>query len=203
MFKAELPKSTLVEAVSAATPQMIRKKIFDNIKASSLAITLQHSVVKEGIDITAFNAIVIHRGMNLISLQQGLGRAIRANPIDTKKLESGEISLDSSDGWLKYSATVYLAVDDDNEAYLTDLIEKLSDVGIAVGDIHWQEITEERCGVSPEDTSWMSPIEGNPEFTREALQEKMKRLEIELKHRAAVEALSRIPDEEFFRNLFN
>lgn len=202
-FKAELPKNTLVAAVSAATSQMIRKQIFNNIKDSTLAITLQHSVVKEGIDITGINGLAIHRGMNLISLQQGLGRAIRANPIDTKKLESGEISLDSPDGWLKYSATVYLAVDDDNEAYLVDLLEKLSDIGLTVGDIHYQEITEERCGVEPEDTSWMTSIEGNPEFTRETLQEQMKRYEIERKHRESVEALNQIPDEIFLKNLFN
>lgn len=203
LFEAELPKDTLVVSVSAATPQLVRKQTFDKIKASNQSMCLQHSVVKEGIDITAFNAIVIHRGMNAIALQQGLGRAIRANPIDTKKLESGEISLDSPDGWLKYSATVYLAVDDDNKAYLEDLLEKLSAAGLTVGDIQLQDITEERCGVSPEDTSWMSPIEDNPEFTRETLQEQMERYEIERKHRAAVEALSRVPDEEFFRNLFN
>jgi superfamily II DNA or RNA helicase len=203
LFEAELPKDTLVVSVSAATPQLVRKQTFDKIKASNQSMCLQHSVVKEGIDITAFNAIVIHRGMNAIALQQGLGRAIRANPIDTKKLESGEISLDSPDGWLKYSATVYLAVDDDNKAYLEDLLEKLSAAGLTVGDIQWQDITEERCGVSPEDTSWMSPIEDNPEFTRETLQEQMERYEIERKHRAAVEALSRVPDEEFFGNVFN
>ena len=203
LFKAELPKDTLVVSVSAATPQAVRKQTFDKIKVSNRSMCLQHSVVKEGIDITEFNAIVIHRGMNLISLQQALGRAIRADPFDTKKLESGEISLDSSDGWLKYSATVYLAVDDDKEAYLKDLLEKLRATGLTVDDIHLQEITEERCGVSPEDTSWMSPIEGNPEFTRETLQEQMKRYEIELKHRESVAAYSRVPDEEFFGNFFN
>ena len=203
LFEAELPKDTLVVSVSAATPQLVRKQTFDKIKASNQSMCLQHSVVKEGIDITAFNAIVIHRGMNAIALQQGLGRAIRSNPIDTKKLESGEISLDSPDGWLKYSATVYLAVDDDNKAYLEDLLEKLSAAGLTVGDIQWQDITEERCGVSPEDTSRMSPIEGNPEFTRETLQEQMKRYEIERKHRESVEALKKIPIGIFLKNLFN
>lgn len=203
LFEAELPKGTLVVSVSAATPQTARRQIFDKIKASNQSLCMQHSTMVEGIDIITFSAITIQRGMNAITLQQAFGRPIRANPIDTKRLESGEISLDSPDGWLKYSATVYLAVDNDNEAYLKDLVEKLRAAGLTADDIHFQEITEERCGVSPEDTSWMSPIEGNPEFTRETLQEQMKRYEIELQHRAAVEALSRISDEEFLKNLFD
>ena len=51
-----------------------RLAIFECIMRS---IPLQHSIVKEDIDLTSFNSLIIQRGMSAIGMQQALGRVAR------------------------------------------------------------------------------------------------------------------------------
>ena len=51
-----------------------RLAIFECIMHS---IPLQHSIVKEDIDLTSFNSLIIQRGMSAIGMQQALGRVAR------------------------------------------------------------------------------------------------------------------------------
>lgn len=96
----------LLNTVHAGVPSRDRKKIYDAVRESTDSVLCQFSVVKEGIDINPFNAVIFSRNMDIIGTQQAIGRAVRANPEDTKKLKLGEICLDEPTGWQKYSATL-------------------------------------------------------------------------------------------------
>lgn len=144
-----------LQVVYAGTPGDDREKIFDIVKNSNDSVLLQHSIVKEGIDVTAFNALIFSRKMEVIGVQQALGRIVRADPEDTKKFESGELSLDDPKGWKKYYATAYVIVDDDDmadfERFVTDLYEKLAGCGLSTDDYQFVDITEERVSNEVDD----------------------------------------------------
>ena len=190
VFANELPDNTLINAVSAGTSSQDRQEIFDLIRNADerCSILLQHSIVKEGIDLTPFNSLIVQRDMNTITFQQALGRVTRAHPDDTKNLADGEISLDSPAGWIKPSATIYFVVDKVDEAYLNNLLVKLTEAGLGVDDWQFQDTAEPRNGVPPEDTSWMNKPEGSVEFTKETLAEAIERLRMEHVEREAKNA---------------
>ena len=61
---------------------LLRQEIFCNVNAFKRHPHLQHSIVKEDIDLTAFDVVIIHPGMSAIGFQQALGRLNRAHPDD-------------------------------------------------------------------------------------------------------------------------
>ena len=100
--------------MAAETTTDDREKIIDSIKVSGGNILHQHSVAKEGINLPNLHGGLIGREMNIISLQQSIGRSDRALYSDTLKFEKGLISLDSPDGWEKYYNVIYLVVGEDD-----------------------------------------------------------------------------------------
>lgn len=78
-MKSIVPHCTL-NGVFGDTSTEQRQEIFNAIRTAAVdqpSLTLNHSVIKEGIDVTKFNAGVIMRGMAEGALQQALGRIQR------------------------------------------------------------------------------------------------------------------------------
>jgi superfamily II DNA or RNA helicase len=154
---------TDLNTVHAKIPGRKRKKIFTKVGGSIDSILLQYSVCKEGIDVTAFNSAVIARGLDVIGVQQGLGRIVRADHEDTKNLEAGLITLDAPTGWKKYSATVYFIIDNDSMEEFTVLakyiIRSLEGSGLTEDDYDFSGIVEQRSGVKPLGTEWVAQLD--------------------------------------------
>jgi superfamily II DNA or RNA helicase len=149
-----------LNTVHSGIPSKERDKIYKRILRSDDSVLCQHSIVKEGIDINPFNSIVMSRTMEVIGVQQGLGRIARANPEDTKNFEAGLLSLDDPTGWIKYQGTVYVIITSQDMAefkdFVKDLIVKLETAGLTKKDYSFGEILEERTGVAKPDDDWVA-----------------------------------------------
>ncbi len=155
--------SGLLETVHAGVQTRDRKKIYELVRTSIDSVLCQYSVVKEGIDINPFNAVVFSRNMDVIGTQQAIGRAVRANPEDTAALKAGLISVDSPDGWKKHSATLYVIIHEDADFtfkdFLVDLAVKLQFAGLDVDDLAFQDVEDDRHGAGDDDNRWVVPLD--------------------------------------------
>lgn len=65
------------------TPREVRNQIFDEIRSApdnQPFVLLNHSVIKEGVNVTRFNCLLLARGMSSCGLQQAVGRVQRTYP---------------------------------------------------------------------------------------------------------------------------
>jgi superfamily II DNA or RNA helicase len=152
----------LLETVHAGVPSRDRKKIYEAVRESSDSVLCQYSVVKEGIDINPFDTVIFSRNLDVIGTQQAIGRAVRANPEDTKNLKAGLISVDSPEGWKKYSATLYVILHDEADLtfkeFLKDLIVKLQFAGLEENDFAFQDTEDTKHGTGADD-NWIVPLD--------------------------------------------
>lgn len=134
--------------MAAETSNGDRDKIMNSIRSSGNNILHQHSVAKEGINIPNLHGGLFGREMNIIGIQQGIGRSDRALYSDLLKLIKGEISLDSPIGWDKYYNVIYLVVDSDEsfKIRLKNIISFLLDQGIPEDQWDIAEIDDEGKG---------------------------------------------------------
>lgn len=100
--------------VAAETSSSERLSIFESIRNSGGNILHQHSVAKEGVNIPNLHGGILGRGLNIISIQQSIGRSDRALYEDTLNLQKGLIKLDNPEGWKKYYNIMYLIIDEDD-----------------------------------------------------------------------------------------
>jgi len=155
--------SGLLETVHAGVQSRDRKKIYELVRTSVDSVLCQFSVVKEGIDINPFNSVVFSRNMDVIGTQQAIGRAVRANPEDTANLKAGKIGIDSSEGWKKYDATLYVIIHEDSDFtfkdFLVDLAVKLQFAGLDIEDLAFQDVEDSKHGTGEENTGWIVPLD--------------------------------------------
>ncbi len=140
-----------------------RKRILSEVKKSNNSLLLQHSVLREGIDVNNFSSAFFAREMLPITVQQAIGRIARSNPEDRKNFENGSLSLDNPNNWEKYYADVYILTDghDTKETFfefVKDLIYKLEEIGLKEGDYEFAEIPELCKGKGEDSNSWMSDL---------------------------------------------
>jgi superfamily II DNA or RNA helicase len=183
-------QNALLQTVHAGVPGNDRKNCYDKVKVSDDSILAQYSVVKEGIDITPFNAVIFSRKMDIIGTQQGLGRIVRADPRDTENLKNGTITLDSPVGWHKYYAIIYVVIHDDElggfEEFVKEFVGKLFSAGLTEDDFQFAEISEERSGKEIDENGWISPIPINNQdlISSETLQSYVKNLVVKMEKEA-------------------
>lgn len=185
-IRAEI-NNALLSTVYAGVPGRDRKSIYESVKLSDDSILCQYSVVKEGIDITPFNAMVASRVLDIIGTQQGLGRIVRAEPQDTKALKAGTISLDSPVGWKKYYSIVYVIIHDDSseqfKSYLQELVRKLQGSGLTPDDYQFGEIIEPNNGTGDPkpgpDTGYITEIIKDF-FPDQTLQEYVRAMQVQM-----------------------
>lgn len=147
----------LLNTVHSGVRSKYRKEIYDIVKKSEDSVLCQYSVVKEGIDINPFNAVVFSREMDVIGTQQAIGRVIRVHEIDKQNFAEGLISIDNLEGWKKYNSTLYVIIHkDDSEdfrKFLKDLIRKLQHAGLEKDDYAFADIDDTIHGTKDEETS--------------------------------------------------
>ena len=152
-----------LNTVHAGVPGRERKAIYEEIKNADNSVLCQFSVVKEGIDINPFNCVIFSRNMDVIGTQQAIGRAVRANPDDTKALQAGLISIDDPTGWKKYDATLYVIMHDSDAGsfrdFLIEMVQKLQFAGLEDDDYEFSDITEAKHGTSEDDDTWVAPTD--------------------------------------------
>jgi superfamily II DNA or RNA helicase len=172
----------LVQAVSAATKQADRKVAFKHILESDDSILHQHSVCKEGIDITPFNGLIFSRRMDVIGTQQAIGRIVRAHPEDTRDIQAGQMDV-TSPARRKPRAVVYLLQDSEDDAdfaqFIKEFVEKLLEAGLTENDFQFQDIVEERNGKTADEQLWLHDVQKKFDFTAEHLNKVAKTLVIE------------------------
>ena len=208
-LKDELDGTSLF-TVYAGVPDHDRRTIFDEIKLSNNCVLCQHSIVKEGIDITSFNSILFSRDMNVIGTQQALGRVVRAHPDDTKDLAAGKISLNSSKGWRKYEAVVYIIVDDDDMQdyveYFKAFYKKLRDTGLTAEDIQFDDIIPERDGMNELKGNPDEPIDREIKMNGDILKDLAKAIDLNEividEEKVVFEKVSAMSPRERFTNMF-
>ena len=184
--------SGLLQTVHAGVPSRDRKKIYDAVSKSSDSVLCQYSVVKEGIDINPFDTVIFSRNLDVIGTQQAIGRAVRANPEDTKNLKAGSISIDLPNGWNKYSATLYVILHDEVDLtfkdFLKDLIVKLQFAGLEENDLAFQDTEDTKHGVKTDDDGWIVPLDKElNKIGADTLRDAVKNTMIELEELVLIE----------------
>jgi predicted helicase len=152
----ELAPNMNIDEIVSSTPRHEREGAKERIAVSKNSLMLNHSIAKEGFDNPLTNAVILSRNMDVIGIQQALGRAARILPEDREKLLAGQISLDSPKGWKKYYANVYVISHDETfELFVKDIIEKLASTGLTSDDVFYDELTESRHGNDEEQPEWL------------------------------------------------
>lgn len=197
-FMAELPDETMLRSVSASTTGFERASAFNEIRKSSRSILLQHSILKEGVDITGLNAVVISRAMDTIGIQQAIGRVVRAHPRDTEALRAGNIKLDDPRGWYKYDAVIYICVYENDDASFMEhavrVINKLFETGLESDDYNFIDYEEERAGVELNENDGLVKINTNPRVCADVLNSMVRNVKIS--QQEPISHLNNIPDDE-------
>lgn len=120
-----------------------RKDVYATFKRAQHATLQQYGIVKEGTDISGITAAIFLREINPIGFVQGGGRTLRILPDDRKKLATGEISVDSPDGWDKYRGEIIVVLDEDSEEdfkkQVKGIVLKLIEGGYERGDVEFIE----------------------------------------------------------------
>lgn len=83
-FKAKvfelLSPETLINIVTGNTCDIVREEVFEVLRKASkelASLTMQHSVIAEGINVTNFNVAILLRGMNDVVMNQFINRITR------------------------------------------------------------------------------------------------------------------------------
>jgi superfamily II DNA or RNA helicase len=143
----QLVENLQLYRIVGSTDKEEREEIFKKIKSTTDCLAfllLNHSVIKEGVDVTRFNMALITRGMSEHALQQALGRIQR-----------------KYDG--KETAYLYLYVDADNT---NELKQKLSDIALKlhynIGDLPvvFADLFDEQVGKKTIDEQEYLNIDG-------------------------------------------
>lgn len=179
-FQGLLP-NTKIHFMSADTKNSERDMIFNIIANSGNNILNQHSVAQEGVNIPNFHCSLIARGMGFLGLQQAIGRVDRVLFEDYIKLIKGEISLDSPEGWKKYSNVVYVVINDNENMKdrVKDLVKYLRYNGIPRE--KWQiTFVDDSSRVDTTNPIVYKQEGDNVNFTDEDLQDAINSCDIEI-----------------------
>ena len=158
-------------AVYGNTSAIERTAAFDDIKSSTDSVLWQHSVVKEGIDVPAFNAGILSRRMELIGTQQFIGRIVRT----------------FTGTWTKECAVLYVIVDDEDSAAFADEVTELIKTLIGCGlkheedfDVQFADTEEERTNLKIDESGVLAHVDTHALVEKAALAAKLKNLVIEV-----------------------
>jgi hypothetical protein len=121
--------TSLFNMISGGTSSSIRKDAFDALQEATKlmsTLTMQHSVMSEGINVTNFSTCIILRGMNEICLNQFINRITRKN--------------DDYD-----TAEIYVQMDGNTseqyKKFIKEFLQKLLYFGLTMDDIECELIS--------------------------------------------------------------
>ena len=143
---------TVVKYIDANVHTRIRMSVFEAIRNTERGLLVQHSTVREGVDVPNLNCSLVMREMSPIAFQQGpFGRICRTTAADRKRLTDGDITPEE----LNDTGTIYLLVDDTDEErfadYVTKYIRNIVYTGLERDQWEMAEVGHKRYGVTPGD----------------------------------------------------
>ncbi len=148
--REELGEHTLLQTVHSDVKSSARAITYESVKKSANSVLCQHSILVEGIDVTAFNSAILSRQMDVTATQQAIGRVVRAHPDDKREFQAGKLKVEDQSGWRKYSSTIYVIIHNDDsltfKQLVVEMIEKLEGAGLGPKDILKEELESKKHG---------------------------------------------------------
>jgi predicted helicase len=117
-----------------------REVFFDVLNAwgkdpSKKFVVLHHSILAEGINISALEAVIFMRSMDVIGIGQTVGRTLRLHPNDAAGIRSGAIAPGNLLSYTKSFGLVICPVFDKNSGSTARAVQNVVDVIFEKGDV--------------------------------------------------------------------
>ena len=117
-----------------------REVFFDTLNqwgkdADKKFVVLHHSILAEGINISALEAVVFMRSMDVVGIGQTVGRTLRLHPQDAAKIRSGAIQAGNLEAYTKSYGLVICPTFDKASANTARAVQNVVDTIFVKGDV--------------------------------------------------------------------
>jgi superfamily II DNA or RNA helicase len=117
-----------------------REVFFDTLNAwgkdaDKKFVVLHHSILAEGINISALEAVVFMRSMDIVGIGQTVGRTLRLHPDDAAGICSGALQAGALDTYTKSYGLVICPVFDKNSGSTARAVQNVVDIIFEKGDV--------------------------------------------------------------------
>jgi superfamily II DNA or RNA helicase len=103
-------------------------------------VVLHHSILAEGINISALEAVVFMRSMDIVGIGQTVGRTLRLHPEDAAGIRSGAIVAGDLDSYTKSYGLVICPTFDKNSNSTAKKVQNVVDIIFQKGDVAFSTI---------------------------------------------------------------
>jgi superfamily II DNA or RNA helicase len=123
-----------------------REVFFDTLNewgkdADKKFVVLHHSILAEGINISALEAVVFMRSMDIVGIGQTVGRTLRLHPQDAAGIRSGALQAGALDSYTKSYGLVVCPTFDKASTSTAQKVQNVVDIIFQKGDVAISTIT--------------------------------------------------------------
>ena len=117
-----------------------REHFFDTLNAwgkdpDKKFVVLHHSILAEGINISALEAVVFMRSMDVVGIGQTVGRTLRLHPADAAGIRSGALQAGALESYTKSYGLVVCPVFDKASTGTAKAVQNVVDIIFKQGDV--------------------------------------------------------------------
>ena len=117
-----------------------REEFFDILNewgkdADKKFVVLHHSILAEGINISALEAVVFMRSMDIVGIGQTVGRTLRLHPADAAGIRSGALQAGALDSYTKSYGLVICPTFDKVSTSTAQKVQNVVDIIFQKGDV--------------------------------------------------------------------
>ena len=117
-----------------------REVFFDTLNewgkdADKKFVVLHHSILAEGINISALEAVVFMRSMDIVGIGQTVGRTLRLHPSDAAGIRSGALQAGALDSYTKSYGLVICPTFDKASTGTAQKVQNVMDIIFQKGDV--------------------------------------------------------------------
>ena len=117
-----------------------RQVFFDTLNdwgkdADKKFVVLHHSILAEGINISALEAVVFMRSMDIVGIGQTVGRTLRLHPADAAGIRSGALQAGALDSYTKSYGLVVCPTFDKASTGTAQKVQNVVDIIFKQGDV--------------------------------------------------------------------
>ena len=117
-----------------------REVFFDTLNewgkdADKKFVVLHHSILAEGINISALEAVVLMRSMDIVGIGQTVGRTLRLHPSDAAGIRSGALVAGALDSYTKSYGLVICPTFDKASTSTAQKVQNVVDIIFQKGDV--------------------------------------------------------------------
>lgn len=117
-----------------------REEFFDILNewgkdADKKFVVLHHSILAEGINISALEAVVFMRSMDIVGIGQTVGRTLRLHPVDAAGIRSGALQAGALDSYTKSYGLVICPTFDKVSTGTAQKVQTVVDIIFQKGDV--------------------------------------------------------------------